>query len=474
MLTLTRVSTLVVTILAITGTDRHPLSPAEQLHILRDKLRQSRIEGDWRLNLANAKAQKALLNETPASLLDVARAEVHLNHLDAAFGEISQFVRMAQFSDLLESLPDFDPLRKHASFAEISAAMKANRRTISLGTPAFRLSDLDLLAEDVDYDPDGKRFFITSVREKKLISADSSGATIDFAKAPDGWPMLAIKVDAARAVLWTTEVALQGFTIVPQSEWGRSAVLCYDLKTGKLLRRIEGPRGSAFGDMALLPNGDVIVSDGEGGAIYRIPANGAVLERIDGGDFISPQTSALHPDGRHLFVPDYLRGIGVLDLASKQVNWISMGKRFALNGIDGLYFDRGLLIAVQNGTSPERVVAFRLDPGFTKVESETILEQSTSTLGDPTHGVVVGRDFYYIANSGWDIVDNHGNVKPNTKPSAPIIMRMPPRAFHDLRSGVDSFEHRVQVNGIGDDDLERREASGASSTGEATVPLIPR
>jgi hypothetical protein len=25
---------------------------------------------------------------------------------------------------------------------------------------------------------------------------------------------------------------------------------------------------------------------------------------------------------------------------------------------------------------------------------------------------VVGKDFYYIANSGWDILDDHGNLKP--------------------------------------------------------------
>jgi hypothetical protein len=116
-------------------------------------------------------------------------------------------------------------------------------------------------------------------------------------------------------------------------------------------------------------------------------------------------------------------GLGSLEIATKQVRWLSMGGRFALNGIDGLYFDRGRLIAVQNGTSPERVVAFTLDPSFTRIESETIIERSTGTLGDPTHGVVVDNDFYYIANSEWDAVDDHGNMKPGARPSVPRIMR---------------------------------------------------
>lgn len=101
-----------------------------------------------------------------------------------------------------------------------------------------------------------------------------------------------------------------------------------------------------------------------------------------------------------------------------------MAGRFALNGIDGLYFQRGRLIAVQNGTSPERVAAFTLDASLSKIVAEKIVERSTDTLGDPTHGVVVDDRFYYIANSGWDLIDDHGNLKPGAKPSAPRIMQV--------------------------------------------------
>jgi hypothetical protein len=174
-----------------------------------------------------------------------------------------------------------------------------------------------------------------------------------------------------------------------------------------------------------MQNGDVIVSDGSGGGVYRLTATGGELERIDNGDFISPQTAAMYPDGKHIFVPDYLRGIGVLDPATKQVRWLSTEQKFALSGIDGLYFDRGKLIAVQNGTSPERVVIFTLDATLSKIESETVIERSTESLGDPTHGVVIGSDFFYIANSGWDITEDNGNLKAGAKPSSPRIMKAP-------------------------------------------------
>lgn len=130
-------------------------------------------------------------------------------------------------------------------------------------------------------------------------------------------------------------------------------------------------------------------------------------------------------DGHHVFVPDYARGIGILDLESEQVTWLNrgQGKQFALNGIDGLYFERGALILTQNGTSPERVVHLQLDKTLTQIVSEQIIERATPSLGDPTHGVIVDDSFFYIANSGWSDLDEHGQVKAGAKLSAARIMR---------------------------------------------------
>jgi sugar lactone lactonase YvrE len=413
----------VLLILGTASTAKQTGSAVEQFQSLQVKLRESHSANDWHSNLVSANELKELLNEAPDSLLEVARADVHVDDLNAASRELEQLTRMGQSTDLLATSSDFAPLLENANFAKIQNAMKANRSLISTGSTAFQLSDPSLLAEDMDYDPNTQRFFVTSVRKKKIVSVEASGASADFARAPDNWPMLAVKVDPSRRLVWATEIAMQGFNFALESDWGRSAVLCYDLRSGKLLRRIDGPRGSALGDMALMANGDVIVSDGDEGGVYRLLAKGTLLERLDDGDFISPQTPAMHPDGKHVFVPDYERGIGVLEIATKQVRWLSMEGRFALNGIDGLYFDRGRLIAVQNGTSPERVAVFTLDATLTRIESETILERSTGTLGDPTHGVVIDNKFYYIANSGWNSIDDHGNMKPGAKPSVPRIMR---------------------------------------------------
>jgi len=266
------------------------------------------------------------------------------------------------------------------------------------------------IPEDIDYDAETNHFYISTVLGKQILQLDMAGHMKLFASAPDQWPMMALKVDSRRRVLWATEVALDGFAAAAKEAWGRSAILQYDLRSGKLLHRIEGPTETALGDMALAANGDPIVSDGEHGGVYRVRAGDQRIQRIDAGDFVSPQTPAVLPDGTHLLVPDYVRGLGLLDLNTKHVDWIPMEGKHALSGIDGLYAVGNLLIATQNGTSPERVVLFTLDGSNTGISAENIIERATSTLGDPTHGVVVGKFFYYIANSGWDVLDDHGNL----------------------------------------------------------------
>ena len=396
-----------------------------EFQTIQQKLQTARTKHDWSASLATARDLNQLLNGQPDSLLELARAKIHTGDLSGAFHDLEQLVRMGQSTDLLATSPEFAPLREKPEFATIESAMKDNRRASSLGEPAFRLSDAALLPEDLDYDRSSKRFFITTVRGKKIISTDLTGNITDLAKSPDGWPLLAIKIDRERSLLWATEVALQGFVFVAESDWGRSAVLCYDLKTGKRLHRIEGPRGSALGDMTLAASGDVIISDGDGGGVYQVQANGEELKRLDAGEFISPQTPTVFPDGESIFIPDYLRGIAVLEVSTKRVRWLSTEDRFALNGIDGLYLEGRKLLAIQNGTSPERVVALELDPSLSQITSQTVIERSTETLGDPTHGVIIGNTFYYIANSGWDIIDDHGSLKPGAHPTEALIMRVP-------------------------------------------------
>ncbi len=417
---------LLITSAVVAFADDHA-SAGRVFQDLRQSLVLDRKRADWNAYLRHAEKLKAFLNSAPISSLEVARAQLQLGHRAQALAQTVRFLAMGQTNDILSS-PPFRPLKP-----AIEGQLTNNQSPIAWGRLAFRFADAGLLPEDIDYDPNSSHYFATSILEHKIVSLDQRGNSAPFATSPDRWPMVALKVDPQRRRLWATEVAFEGFKSVAPADWGRSVLLEYDLARGTLLARYDGPRPSGLGDMVLAGNGDPIVSDGDGGGIYRL--RGGKLQRIDHGDFISPQTIAICDDDRTAFVPDYVRGIARFDLSTGAVRWISMRDRYALDGTDGLYCSGNSLIAAQNGTSPERVVAFALDPGRNAVVGESIVERATPNLGDPTHGVLVGKTFYYIANSGWNAIDEHGIVKPSAHLAPADVMAVDVLSLKSTRGG---------------------------------------
>jgi hypothetical protein len=381
--------------------------------------------GDLPGRLRAAVKMQGLLHDAPDAVEFTAQAYWAKSDTQNALRMLTLFADLGQTDTgmLNGDVKRFSGLRKLPQYELILARFAANQTPVSLATPAFTLDDQGLLPEDIDYDPQTNSFLITSVLQKKIIRLYGDGHETDFAKSPSDWPMLAIKIDTVHSLVWACEVAVNGFTAVAKADWGRSAVLCYDLHTGALRKRIEGPRNKALGDMVLTREGDPVVCDGDSGGVYRVVNDD--LQLINNMDFISPQTPAILPDRDHLLIPDYVRGIGILSLRTKQVSWLNEGgnTKVALNGVDGLYFDRGKLILTQNGISPECVVELQLDTSLTQVRSAQVIERSTATLGDPTHGVVVNGVFYYIANSGWNELDEHGDLKAGGRLTPAKIMR---------------------------------------------------
>jgi hypothetical protein len=393
-----------------------------QLNALRDEVRAAHARGDGPAYLAESQKMGRLLNDSPNGVLQVMSAQAFAGDSTGALDSFAEFIHMGQSNEPVFEAKAFDALRSTPRFLVLQAEMAKNDTAIAAASAVFRMPEPGMVPEDIDYDPSTRRFYLTSVMNHNVLACATDGGCRVFIRARDPWPMMALKVDSHRRTLWATAVALKGFKSIPNASWGTSLVLVYDLDSGKLLHCVQGPAGTTLGDMTLTLDGDAIIADNEGG-LYRLNRKTLRFERLDGGDFISPQTPAMCPDQRCAFVPDYVRGIAIFDFKTRQVFWLPSDGLHALSGIDGLYLHGRTLIATQNGTTPERVVRFILDSSLRHIESESIIERATPTLGDPTHGVVVNGTFYYIANSGWDRLEDDGTPKSGTTPSRPLLMR---------------------------------------------------
>jgi sugar lactone lactonase YvrE len=397
-----------------------------------------------------------LLSGNPDTVFEVAKAEALLGHAAAALDWLNIFAGMGLVRDVAAE-PDLASLRQQAGFAAVQARLAANRRPVAHAVPAFTLSDPELLAEDLGYDPARHRFFVSSIREAKIVAVDArSGAMRDFVPAGrDGiWGVLALAVDVRRGVLWASTAAMPQTLGYRPADLGHSAVLRYDLATGRLLQRYDLPftpapprpapqstaqagavaatadqaaedRTRVLGDMTVAATGEVYVSEAVTGAVYTIRRNGDALETlVPPGTFVSPQNPAVTPDGRRLLVADYVRGIGIVDLGTREVTWMAHPREVAVNGIDGMYLVGNSLIAVQNGTAPNRVIRLRLDAALTRVLRWEALESNSPGLGAPTHGTAVARDFFFLANSGWDQLSDDGAVKPGAHLTPAAVRRL--------------------------------------------------
>jgi hypothetical protein len=145
---------------------------------------------------------------------------------------------------------------------------------------------------------------------------------------------------------------------------------------------------------------------------------------VEPGVLGSPQTPALTRDGSTLLVPDYQRGIARVALRQRSVSWLQRPPELALFGIDGMYLEGRTLVAIQNGTVPERIVMMHLSRTFDRVDSWRVLLARAPGLGDPTHGCLRHGEFYFIANSGWDQFDDDGSRVAGVVPAPPEIWRI--------------------------------------------------
>ncbi|HEX6573491.1 MAG TPA: hypothetical protein VF042_00855, partial [Gemmatimonadaceae bacterium] len=366
---------------------------------------------DWPEYSRHVLVLDSILGGHPNVQIVGARIAAHLGDTASAYARLRDFAAMGLDRNI-EADSELVTLKGTPAWKSISARIASNTAVIGSPVAAFTMPDSDFVAEDITWDPIGSRWLVTGIRRSVIVAVGRDGAHRTIATGPDkGRGYLALAVDSAHGVLWATTEAIPLALGFDTTMAGRSSVFRYDLKSGKLLQRYDMPAGEnhGAGDIAVAENGDLFIADAADRALYVIRNGGTLQQLVAKGEFFSPQGPAIARDGRHLYLADYGRGIAKIERNTGAVTWLNHPRDVALNGIDGLtVLDAQTLIGVQNGTNPNRVIRISLDPSGSTITRVTVIAQNKSTIREPTHGVLVGRDYYFIANGGFGAFDDNG------------------------------------------------------------------
>jgi hypothetical protein len=390
--------------------------------------RKAYQEKDYTSFLENMKVAAQMRPNHPRLMYNLAAAYALTGHQHEALQSLGKMTQMGLVFPA-DRDTDFDSIKSSPEFQTILKEIERNKSPVMSSIPAFTVHEKGFIPEGVAYDPVTKTFYLSSVYKRKIVSINRKGEAKDFATERDGlWSVMGMKVDAARHLLWVATAAHPQMSNYKEEDNGKSGLLKFDLRTGKLIRKyllLKNPRPHWLGDLTINSRGDVFASDSISPAIYVIRHQTDELELfLEDAQFSSPQGLSFTQDEKHLYMADYAKGIFLIDLQTKKLVNLQPAPNITLLGLDGLYSYKGSLIGVQNGISPPRLVRLSLSGDLSRIERLETIEANNPLFDEPTLGVLVKDTFYLIANSQWGMIDEKGQLAPAEKLKEPVVLKI--------------------------------------------------
>lgn len=311
--------------------------------------------------------------------------------------------------------------QEHASSA---AGATAWERTLSADTLLF--------PEGLDVDPRDGTLYVTSLRYRNvlIVSGDDVTPARWLLESTEKWRrggVFGVAVDTTAGLIWLTTAPTPHMQPTAADGEVRAELLRVALSTGSVTGRwILGDGTGTPGEIAVSPRGDVLVSDGTKGRLYRLRSGSPTLEVIENAALRSPQGIAVQPGGAVAYVADWSRGILRWDLLNDEIAPVQSAGGSTLRGIDGLRWWRGGLIGVQNGAVPHRVVRIALDATGRQLRAMDVLDAPEAPRGEGTVGTVIGDRFVYVASSEWPFYTEAGERRASERPLPPLVVRIVP------------------------------------------------
>ncbi|WP_158561224.1 SMP-30/gluconolactonase/LRE family protein [Emticicia sp. C21] len=257
----------------------------------------------------------------------------------------------------------------------------------------------DLIPEGIAVDAKSGRFYLSSLRKNKIVTANIDGSNpSDFIGSGQydylsGFGMT-IKGDTLYAL---------GNSLQKQNN--SSVLLLLNIKSGQLIARYKAniPPYAYLNDLAVSKNNEIFITDSESDKIYHIQRPGKKLEVfLDTFEVEHSNGIAISDDNTKLYLAS-ARGIRVVDIKTRKV--LNQPNK-ASSGIDGMKFYKNSLIGIVD----KGVMRYFLNENGTEITTIKELIRFDDTYKSPTTFDIIDDTIYFIKNVQLDNFNDSTNV----------------------------------------------------------------
>jgi sugar lactone lactonase YvrE len=341
---------------------------------------------------------------------------------DGAFDALEQALKHGD--GLLPTAALFPTLGEDPRYAVMRARFDRRLPRKVDGKVKFELRDRTLIPEGIAYDAKTRRFYVGSIARRAIYRVNPTGDLTRISRPEDDVDaVLGIAIDARRRILYAVSTgALTAGEGVPV----RNAVKAYDLESGTLVRSVAVSDARQLNDVAVAPDGTLLVTDSAAGAVYAIdPSAGHVRTVIPPDGARGANGIAIAPQGGVAYVAASRRPLRI-DLASGEVTPLTLPPRENAAAIDGLYWHDGALIGIQNVTTSARIVRLALAADGRSITAvQTLQSHHQRAFDEPTTAAIAPDGLYVLARTYVSRFNAKGTIDHPETIGPPLILRVP-------------------------------------------------
>lgn len=377
-------------------------------------------EKDYAKYLENLRAADDMRPNHPAIVPRLAAAWALNGRKIKSIQKLNQMMLMDASFDF-EGNSEFDNIRDHKGYNKL-LEFKKTLSTKVVNDEVFMTIDAGKLHPESFVLLENGDLLLGSIRERKIVRVDQQGNISDWIETP--FAVMGMKADFEKGILWVASAAMPEMVDYDPSNKGKSIVLQINLADAEILQGISYDEESIIGDLVFDKEDRLWLSntltpflsrDGTDSTAYSGAFNRKQFDLRD--TYFNLQGLSLTDEEDYLYVADYISGIFRVDIENDKIQKVFAPETTLLKGIDGLYFYKNSLIAIHNGTKPNRVVRYFLNDSGLSIDREEVINRGGDSLGEPTLGQIKDGYFYYLANSPWPAYDREQNfdlskVKP--------------------------------------------------------------